>query len=148
MNTINLSDVKIPETFLKRNPSKKKIKAATKYIEKYGRPDKPIVLNNGVLVDKYVRYVAAKIKGLQEVPYVELQQMKYIVGKFDNCAKNYTWKNDRNIDINIGDKAVVKVKCKNNKIKFVYVTVVDIFSSDSLKLYNKHKSVIRKFVDK
>lgn len=143
MRTVNLSDIKISEEFLKTNPSNKKIEKVIKYIKKYGRIDKPIVLNNGVLVDNYVRYLAAKINGLQEVPYVELQQIDYVVGKFDNCDKEYTWKNDKGIDVNIGDKVVVNVKCDGKK-KRACATVVNVFSSNNLDLYNKHKSVIKK----
>lgn len=143
MRTINLSDIIISENFLKSNPNDKKIKKVIKYIKKHGKIDKPIVLNNGVLVDNYVRYLASKINGLQEVPYVELQQMNYIIGKFDNCDKEYIWKNDMGVNIKVGDNVVVCVKHGGSKNKKVYVNVVDIFSSDSLDLYNKHKSIVK-----
>lgn len=145
MNTIKLSDVKICDDFARTPPTDRKIKKAVRHIEKFKKIDKPIVLNDGVLVDGYSRYLAAIVKGMREVPCVELQDINYIVGKFDNSNKEYTWKNDKNIDINIGDKVFVKTNnIDKNKIVTLYVTVTDIFESDSLELYNKHKSVIGK----
>lgn len=145
MKTIKLCDVQIREDFEQTKPSDKKIKKAEKYIRKFKRIDKPIILNNGVLVDGYSRYLAAINKYLYEVPCVELQEMNYIVGKFDNCDKEYVWKNDKNLDIKVGDKVFVKTQnIHKNKIVSLYVTVVDTFQSDSLELYNKHKKVIKK----
>lgn len=146
MKYINLYNVKISDSFLKSKPSAKKLMKAIKYFEKYGRIDKPIVLNNGVLVDGYIRYLVADIKGLEKVPYVELQQMSYIVGVFDGNKKEYTWKNNKRIPIDIGDKVCVKVKGKDGKIQKPHVTVIDIFSSDSLELYRKHNSVVKKYL--
>lgn len=148
MKTIKLSDVKIHQSFLDSKVSDQKVLKAVNYIRKYGKIDKPIVLNHGVLVDNYARYLAANSQKLSEVPYVELQQMSYINGKFDNNEKEYTWKNDKNIDIKVGDRVLVKIKNKDKKTKKVYVTVVNIFQSDNLYLYNKHKSVIKKLTKK
>lgn len=147
MKTIKLSDIKIHKDFLESKTNYGKVLNAVNYIRKHGRIDKPIVLNHGVLVDNYARYLAASSQKLSEVPYVELQQMNYIIGKFDYNNKEYTWKNDRCIDIEVGDRVLVKIKNKDKKIKNVYVTVVGIFSSDSLDLYNKHKSVVKKVVN-
>lgn len=143
MNTISLNNIEISNDFLESKPRDSKVAKAVKYIEKNGRIDKPVVLNNGILVDNYARYLAAKIVGLQEVPYVELQQMSYIVGKFRNSGKEYIWKNDRNINIKIGDDVFVRIKYKE-KTKKTCVTVTNIFLSDDLSLYNKHKSVLNK----
>lgn len=141
--TMDLSDIKISSDFLGTNPNNDKITKAIKYIEKHNRIDKAIVLNNGVLVDNYVRYIAATIKGLQKIPFVELQQMNYIIGKYENNDKEYIWKNDRNINIQIGDKVIVRNRHKKPSV----VTISHIFSSDSLYLYNKHLSIVRK-IDK
>lgn len=145
MKTIKLCDVNIREDFIKTKPKHQKILKVREYIEKHKTIDKPIVLLNGVLVDGYARYLASVEKELYEVPYVELCTMNYIVGKFEHCKKEYVWKNDKGIDIQIGDKVMVKT-FNNNKDKLVckYVTVVDIFWSDSLDLYKKHKRVIKK----
>ena len=145
MNTIKLSNIIISKDFLDSRPKDKKIEKAVKYIKIHKRPDKPIVLNNGVLVDNYARYLAAQIVGLQEVPYTELQQLSYIIGKFDGNDKEYVWKNDRCLDINIGDKVLVAVNY-NGFPKKVWVTITDVFMSDSLDLYKKHKSVIAKYI--
>jgi hypothetical protein len=141
MKTISLDEIKISKHFLESKPRESKVEKAVRYLEKNGRLDKPIVLNKGILVDNYARYLAAKLKGLREIPYVELQEMTYIIGKHNK--KEYTWKNDRNIDIKIGDLVFVRVK-HNGKIKKACVKVFNIFSSDDLDLYNKHRSVVRK----
>lgn len=144
MNTIRLSDIKIPKSFLNSNTKDSKVLNAIKYIKAHGKIDKPIILNKGVLVDNYARYLAANIERLYEVPYVELQHMTYIIGKFRNGNRRYMWKNDKNIDIQIGDDVVVKVQGKDGKTKKAIVTVVGVFVSDNLRLYNKHKSVVKK----
>lgn len=140
MKTIKLCNVKISEAFLHSNISKKKVEKAIRHIEKYGKVDKPIILKNGVLVDGYSRFLASKLKGIQEVPYMELQDMKYVVCKFNNDGKEYVWKNDRNIDVKVGDSVIVENRNKRRAIAIVY----DIFLSDSLNLYKKHKSIIKK----
>lgn len=143
MKTISLDKIKISKNFTESKPSDSKVEKAVKYFEANGRLDKPIVLNNGVLVDNYARYLAAKLKGLHEVPYVELQEMSYIVGKHNR--KEYIWKNDRNIDVEIGDRVLVRIK-HNDKNKKACVTVVNVFYSDDLALYNKHRSVVKKII--
>lgn len=145
MKTIKLSDIQISDDFRKTPPHDRKIKKAIRYIKKFKRIDKPIVLNDGVLVDGYSRYLASITTGMKEVPYVELQEINYIVGKFDNSNKEYTWKNDSCIDIKVGDKVLVESRSvSKNKVKRLYVNVVDIFLSDSLEEYNKHRRVIGK----
>lgn len=142
MKTTKLSNIKISDSFLQTKPSENKIEKAIRYYGCNGRLDKPIVLFNGELVDNYARYLAAKILGLKEVPYVELQDMTYIVGKFNKNEKWYIWKNDRGINIEVGDNVMVKVKNKYGKIKKAIVTVKDLFQYNGLDLYNKHKSVV------
>ena len=145
MKTIKLCDIKIRDDFMQTKPSVKKVNKALRYIERFNKIDKPIILNDGVLVDSYSRYLAAVIKGMREVPCVELQEMNYIVGKFDNSNKEYVWKNDRNVNVKVGDKVLVESRNVNkSKTKQLYVNVVDIFLSDSLELYNKHRRVIKK----
>lgn len=143
MKIINLYNIRVNKNFLLSSLSDKKIENAKKYINRYNRIDKPIVLNDGVLVDNYARYIAAYLMGIHEVPYVELQEMSYVVGKFAYSDKKYTWKNDRYIDVEVGDKVLVKVKYRNEK-KLQVIEVVDIFKSDSFDLYNKHKSIVKK----
>lgn len=142
MNAIKLSDIKVTDDFLQSRPSERKIEKAIRYYGCNGILDKPVVLFDGEIVDNYTRYLAAKIIGLEEVPYVELQKMSYIVGRFDGNKKWYIWKNDGEIDINIGDSVMVKVKNKYGKTKKVIVTVKDLFQYNGLDLYNKHRSVV------
>ena len=144
MNTIKLCDIKISDDFTKTKPSKAKIEKALNFIDKFNRIDKPIILKDGVLIDGYARYLAATIKGFKEVPYMELRDMNYIVGKFNNGKKEFIWKNNKGINIKIGDKVFVRVKNKNGISKIVYVIVVNMFKSDNIDLYKKHKSVIKK----
>lgn len=146
MNTIKLSEVKISEEFLSCNPRMKKFEKVTDFITKHNKIDKPLVLKNGVLVDNYIRYLAAKNYGLQKVPYVELNEMTYVVGRFPNSEKPYIWKNDKGLNINIDDNVIVRNNFKKGgkSIKNVCVKVVGIFPSSDLGLYNKHKSVVKK----
>lgn len=71
MNIMNLYNVKVTKEFLLSDVSEKKIEKQKKYIKEYGRIGKPIVLNNGVLVDGYTRFIAAYLMGLHDIPYVE-----------------------------------------------------------------------------
>ena len=146
MNTIKLSDVKIRKDFLDTVPNEEKAKKIVEYVERHGKIDRPLILNHGVLVDNYIRYLAAKAIGLEEVPYVELHKMNYVVCKFDGNKKEYTWKNDKSLPISVGDKVFVRVGDYKN-CKRACVTVVDIFESDDLELFNKHKSVISKLLN-
>lgn len=145
MNKIKLTDIKISKEFQYSNPSQKKIDKALKFISRYKRIDKPIILIDGMLVDGYTRYLAAQTVGLLKIPFIELNELIYIVGQFNNNKKEYIWKNDKFLDINIGDNVLVKVKQKD-RYKNVNVQIVNIFSSNDLKLYNKHKSVIKKYI--
>lgn len=143
MNTIKLSDVKIRKDFLDTVPNEEKTKKIVEYVKRHGKIDRPLVLNHGVLIDNYIRYLAAKVVGLKEVPYVELQHMSYFICKFDGNKKEYIWKNEKGLSVNIGDKVFVKVG-DYKKHKRACVTVVDIFVSDSIELLNKHKPVVSK----
>lgn len=145
MKIVNLFNVKVEKKFLLSNVSDKKIENAKRYFEKHKKFDKPVILNNGVLIDNYARFIAAYLMGLHDIPCIELQEMTYIVGKFYGCDKEYTWKNDKGIDIKVGD--IVQVECKPNKdsgIKKYCVVVTDIIYDNSLEMYNKHRSVTRK----
>ena len=68
---MNLYDVKVTKDFLLSHISERKVEKAKKYIEAHGKFDKPIVLNNGVLVDGYSRFLAAYSMGMRDIPYIE-----------------------------------------------------------------------------
>lgn len=138
MNFIKLYDVKIKKEFLESNVSERKVNKAKKYIRQNGHVDEPIILNGGVLVDGYTRFLAAYQMGWKWIPYVELEHISYIIGKFDGSNKSYIWKNDRYVDISIGDKVIVKSKHNNS-----CVTVIGMFKHNDIDLYRQHKSVIR-----
>ena len=156
MNTIKISDIIIPEEFKNSQPSEEKMAKVRKYIAEHGNLDEPVILIGNRLIDGYIRYLVAIEVGMEEVwfkrinwkrfkPQVKKESpMKYIVGKFENCEKEYTWKNKRNIPIEIGDKVLVRSKIPYEKGNFaVVVTVVDVFESDNPKLL-KHKKVLKK----
>ena len=155
MDTIKTSDIIIPEEFKNSQPSEEKMAKVRKYIAEHGNLDKPIVLIGNRLIDGYIRYLVAIEVGMEEVKFKRINTwrgkdikeelpMKYIVGKFENCEKEYVWKNKKNIPIEIGDKVLVKSRNKNNtKNVALVVTVVEIFETDNPKLL-KHKNVIKK----
>ena len=72
--------------------------------------------------------------------------MTYVVGRFSDKGKLYVWKNDKDLDINIGDNVIVEssMKLEDNSVCNVCVEVVGVFKSSDLTLYNRHKSIIRK----
>lgn len=151
MDKINISKIIIPEALSKSKPSKLKLNNVKAYYAEHGEFDKPVILTkDNILIDNYIRYLAAAQLGINEIPYFETQEcsgqsmVMYVVGKFPNCEKEYTWKLLKNIDINAGDKVLVKTKTAD-KVKTVnrVVTVVRIFQSDSPQLL-RHKPVIKK----
>ena len=144
MNYIKLNEVKIPNQFKKNSPNIFKISKVKEYVRKYGNLDKPVTLNGKVLVDGYVRYIVADMMGWVAVPYVDIKDMEYVVCKFDNNPKEYTWKNDKGVYVRVGDKVLVWIKNSKGENKKVYATVVNTFKSSDLKLYKKHKSVIKR----
>ncbi len=64
-----LSEILIPEQFIKTPPGKWKIKETIAYYKEHGKFDKPIKVNKNtmMLTDGYKRYVAAKELGLTEI---------------------------------------------------------------------------------
>lgn len=153
MNTIMLSDIIVPKSFANTHPSEKKMDSVRKYVEKHGELDKPIVLDGRMLTDNYVRYLIAVEFGMEKVPCISSQDYReqkivntpttYIVGKFKGNDKEYTWKLTKNIDINVGDRVLVRSKCKNGKNGNKAVTVVQVFTSDSPRML-RHKPVVKK----
>lgn len=153
MNTIMLSNIIVPNSFAKTQPSEKKMNSVRKYVEKHGELDKPIVLDGRMLTDNYVRYLIAVELGMEKVPCITSQEYReqkivdtpttYIVGKFKGNDKEYTWKLTKNIDIQVGDRVLVRSKCKNGKNGNKAVTVVQVFTSDSPRML-RHKPVVKK----
>lgn len=151
MNMIRISDISIPIEFSNSKPKERKLSKVRAYVEEHGELDKPVVLDNKILTDNYIRYLIAIEKGFEEIPYITTQEYQesilqkstyYIIGKFRDSAKEYTWKNPKNIPINVGDRVLVKSKSVNGKKNRGVVTVVKIFSSNN-KRFLKHKPVIK-----
>jgi transcriptional regulator with XRE-family HTH domain/cold shock CspA family protein len=65
----SLSEILIPEQFIKTPPGRGKIEETISYYNKHGEFDKPIKVNKHtmMLTDGYKRYVAAKELGLTEI---------------------------------------------------------------------------------
>lgn len=153
MNTIMLSDIIVPKSFAKTQPSEQKMNSVRKYVEEHGKLDKPIVLDGKMLTDNYVRYLIAVEFGMEKIPCISTHEYReqkivntpttYIVGKFKGNDKEYTWKLTKNIDINVGDMVLVRSKCKNGKNGNKVVTVVQVFTSDSPRML-RHKPVVKK----
>lgn len=155
MKNIDINIIKIPKHFQRTPPSLEKVKKIKDILKTSGEIDKPIVVDEtNTLVENYTRYIAAQECGLTTVPCVTLNEyiksgenlVTYIVGKFKNCDKKYTWKcTNKNKDkIQIGDK--VLVNCNNKKGRAI-VTVVEKFTSNNPALL-KHKIVFKKIKPK
>lgn len=150
---IALSEIIIPESFRKSKPSRQKLSKVRAYVTEHGELDKPIVLDGQIITDGYIRYLVAAEGGFEKIPYITTQEYReqkventpitYIIGKFKNCEKEYIWKVAKNISLEVGDKVLVKSKCKNGKNDRKVVTVVRVFTSDSIDML-KHKPVIKK----
>lgn len=154
MDTIKLSKIIVPKSFESSHPSKVKLDKVKTYVNEHGKLDKPIVLDGNTLTDNYIRYLVAVECGFEKVPYITSQEyrdreikeetpMTYIVGKFEDNDKEYIWKVTKNISIDVGDKVLVKSKCKNGKNGTAVVTVAQVFTSDSDHML-RHKPVIKK----
>lgn len=155
---MNLSDIIVPRVFKETKPKESKLSRIRNYVLEHGTLDKPVVINSdNVIVDNYTRYLIAAEQGLKEVPVISAQEyrnkypsqtdislpMTYIVGKFHRCDKEYIWKNDKDLTIEVGDKIRVVSKDKHReKIGTAVVTVTRIFKSDNPD-YLKHRSVIK-----
>ena len=115
---MQLTDIKIPNSFLKTQPNDTKLMACAKYYNKFGQLDKPITVNgNGYLVDGYVRYLVAKSMGMKEVPTKLIAEERiYVMGRHKDVGKKYWWvvkkKDEVNFinHINVGDKIIVNTK--------------------------------------
>lgn len=154
MKEIKLSEIVIPGLFRNSIPRKEKIERVRKYIYHYGKVDKPITLNGRFLVDGYIRYLVAMELEMDTIPFIRTLDSKkvqynaketvsFITGKFSNSQKEYIWKNDKNIKINIGDKVLVKSNDYTTGNYNGIVTVVNMFQSNDPSML-RHKSVIRK----
>ena len=154
MRTIKVSKIVIPEKFIDSSPNKKKVMAIRQYIKQHRKLDKPIVLNGNTLVDGYIRYLVAVENEMDEIPFIKALNYKrehpngkipilYITGKFEHGRKEYLWKNDKGIPINVGDKVLVNSKNKITGKKRGVVIVTNIFESDKPSML-RHKSVVKK----
>ena len=154
MNIIKLSDIHIPKSFEKTQPNIKKLEKVRAYVNEHGELDKPVVLDGNMLTDNYIRYLVALEHDFDYVPCISTQEYReqrvenntpivYIVGKFKNCDKEYTWKVTNGMSIEEGDRVLVKSRCKNGKNGSKAVTVVRVFTSDSPRML-RHKPVIKK----
>lgn len=152
MEKIKPSEIVITKSFEQTKPSPTKMRTVISYIKEHGELDKPIVLNGNVLIDRYIRYLAAIECGLEEVPYITLQEYMmhndkgvvfYICGKFKNCDKEYIWKIPDGIYVNAGDRVLVESECGEGKNSAV-VTVTNVFTSNSKRMFSRHKRVIKK----
>lgn len=154
MNIIMLSEVIVPESFKRSKPSKEKLERVRAYVKEHNKLDKPIVLDGNVLTDGYIRYLVAIEIGFKKIPYVTLHEhrdrevdpdkpMTYIVGKFEGNDKEYIWKVTKDITLEVGDKVLVKSKCKNGKSGVAVVTVNRIFTSDDDHML-RHKPIVKK----
>lgn len=154
MSTIKLSDIIIPESFKASKPNEGKMSNVRTYVEKNRKLDKPVVLNGRMLTGNYVRYLVAKEFGFTKVPYVSADEYKSrkvkpdspttcIVGKFNDCDKEYVWRLTKNIKVEVGDMVMVKCKHKEGKNDTAVVTVTKVFITDSDNAL-RHKPVIKK----
>lgn len=154
MKVIKLADIVIPESFKQSQPKQHKLDKVRVYVDKHGELDKPIVLDGQMLTDNYTRYLVALEYRFEEVPYITAKEYRdnivkseipetYIVGKFKNCDKEYTWKITNGLSVEIGDRVLVRSKCKNGKNGNKAVTVTKVFTSNSPRML-RHKPVIKK----
>lgn len=154
MNTIKTSDIIVPKVFSDSHPREEKLNRIRVYVDKHGYLDKPVVVNSDkVLTDNYIRYLVAVEKGLDNIPCVSTQEyrrmfpeasptMTYVVGKFHQCDKEYTWKNPKDVAVEIGDKVLVVSKTKHGKNGRAVVTVVNVYKSNNPKLL-RHKPMVK-----
>ena len=152
---INIKDVHVPESYASSHPRQEKLDAVIVYVQENNRLDRPLILNkDNVLIDNYLRYLAAQHFGMSKVPYVvgdyseereeqNNQTMTYVVGKFYRCPKEYTWKNPDELPVAVGDKVLVKSKDKKKQIDTVtVVTVVNVYKSNNPAL-KRHKPILK-----
>ena len=154
LKTIKVSEIVIPERFIASSPNEEKVIIIRQYIKQYHKLDKPVVLNGNTLLDGYIRYLVAVENGMDEIPFVKALDYKkehpnsklsipYITGKFKHGEKEYLWKNDKGILVNIGDKVLVNSKNKVTGKNRGVVTVTNIFESDNPSML-RHKSVVKR----
>ena len=151
-----LSEIIVPKSFQQTKPNEQKLNKVRTYVDENGELDRRIVLDGKMITDNYARQLIAMEYGFEKVPCITTQEYReqkventpttYIIGKFKNCEKEYIWKVTKNISIEVGDKVLVRSKCKNGKNGkngSGVVTVVQVFTSDSASML-RHKPVIKK----
>lgn len=154
MRTIKVSEIVVPNSFADSIPNEEKVSKIREYVEQQGKLDKPVVLNGKVLVDGYIRYLMAVEKRMDEIPYIKALDYKrehpnekiplpFITGMFKQGRKEYTWKNDKGIPIQVGDRVLVNSKNKMTGSNRGVVVVTKVFESDSPSML-RHKSVVKK----
>lgn len=151
MKKIKTDSIIIPKSFQKTPPGQKKMDAVRSYVHENGKLDRPVVLAGKELVDNYIRYLVAVEFGFEEIPYIPASKYRktetdliptYIVGKFEDNDREYTWRVKKRMQIEVGDVVQVKSKCKDGS-NTATVTVTKVFSSNDTKLL-RHKPVIKK----
>lgn len=154
MKTIKVSEIVIPEKFIDSSPNEEKVMTIRQYINQHHKLDKPVVLNDNTLVDGYIRYLVAVENEMDEIPFIKALDYKkehpnsklpihYITGKFKHGRKEYLWKNDKGIPINVGDRVLVNSKNKITGKNRGVVIVTNIFESDNPSML-RHKSVVKR----
>lgn len=154
VKTVKVSEIIVPDKFIQSVPSDEKVQKVQQYIEHHQKLDKPVILNGSVLVDGYIRYLVAVRNEMDEIPFIKALDYKkehpdcklpipYITGRFRHGKKDYCWKNDKGIPINIGDRVLVNSKNKITGKNRGVVVVTNIFESDNPFLL-RHKSVVKR----
>lgn len=139
MFDVAIQKIIIPKEFQDIECSVYKIERAKQYIRQNNHIDKPIAVNNNlVLLDGYSRYLAAKALGLKKVPCERHEQ--FIYGTFEGNPKRYIWANRNHIPIKRGDLVIVE----NRQDEFATVKVRKIFSSAIKEQCPPRKTILRK----
>ena len=153
MDYIKLPKIIVPKSFSSSKPQHWKLDNVREYVKEHNELDKPIVLDGQMLVDNYIRYLVAKEYDFKEVPYITIREYReqnenaddtvtYIVGKFKGSEKEYTWRLNKNINVEVGDHVLVKSRCKDGG-DVAAVTVVRVFTSDDPHML-RHKPIVKK----
>lgn len=165
---IGVGAIKIPRSYRNSNPASFKLDKVRKYYQKYGRLDKPIMIDEDyVLIDGYTRYIIAIEEKLTSVEciivsddetehltdkeiwerenknHLDLGEKEYIIAKFPNRDKEYIWVNTKGLPIDIGDIVDVRVECEG-KFRITQAEVVGKFWSATEEHRKSIKSIFKK----
>lgn len=142
---MRITDIKVPSIFLNTPPNSKKIKKCKDYYNEHGEFDKPITISkNGILVDGYARYVAAKELGVTECPVYKQDIRLYVKGRHSVPGKMYWWmvkKQDEEAfikKVNVGDSIFV-----NTKKGICPIIVTSIKARENAPIHKRIKTVVK-----